>query len=263
MKPKHLMYDPLQTYAVAAKAFLETAEAAQTDMINTLERMAETGSHVDWVTVRMPYLSFGALADETMMRQAFHRMADANLRGWEIAATMLRGLPSWASLPARMPGTVLTDWFDQVRRANERMMPQAFGAWPMAAPFAQAARATTPTRTPAPEPAQPKAEARPAPKPAATPKKAEAAPIPRPVPDGPPLLDAPRGQADDLTEIKGIGKKLAELLNTLGIYHFDQIAKWTKAEMEWIDDKIQFKGRVAREKWVQQAKALAKAAKAK
>ena len=40
---------------------------------------------------------------------------------------------------------------------------------------------------------------------------------------------APReGGADDLKKIKGVGPKLEELLHGLGIYHFDQIAAWTR-----------------------------------
>ena len=72
-------------------------------------------------------------------------------------------------------------------------------------------------------------------------------------------LDAARdGQPDDLTRIKGVGPKLAELCNSLGFYHFDQIAAWTEAEVAWVDQNLEgFKGRVTRDEWVSQAKALA------
>lgn len=79
---------------------------------------------------------------------------------------------------------------------------------------------------------------------------------------GPSLLDGPDGTPDDLTAIKGIGPKLSGRLNDLGIYHFSQIADWRAADAEWIDDKLAFKGRVAREKWIQQARKLAKASAA-
>src|SRR5690606_22403522 len=43
-------------------------------------------------------------------------------------------------------------------------------------------------------------------------------------PDG---LDAPReGAADDLKLIRGVGPKLEQLLNSLGFWHFDQVAAW-------------------------------------
>ena len=38
-------------------------------------------------------------------------------------------------------------------------------------------------------------------------------------------LDGPRdGAAGGLMRISGVGPKLEELLNSLGVYHFDQIA---------------------------------------
>jgi predicted flap endonuclease-1-like 5' DNA nuclease len=71
-------------------------------------------------------------------------------------------------------------------------------------------------------------------------------------------LDTPRdGQADELHLISGIGPKLEELLHGLGIYHFDQIANWTQAEIDWVDDYLQFSGRIERDNWIEQAKALA------
>lgn len=79
----------------------------------------------------------------------------------------------------------------------------------------------------------------------------------------PAALAAPRaGGADDLTRIKGIGPKLAELCNAMGFYHFDQIAGWTAAEIAWVDANLEgFKGRVTRDGWVEQARALVAARK--
>ena len=72
-------------------------------------------------------------------------------------------------------------------------------------------------------------------------------------------LDAARnGQADDLKRIKGVGPKLEQLLNSLGFFHFDQIAAWTASEIAWVDENLKgFKGRVSRDNWVDQAKTLA------
>jgi NADH-quinone oxidoreductase subunit E len=48
------------------------------------------------------------------------------------------------------------------------------------------------------------------------------------------------------------------MLNNMGVWHFDQIAAWTKAELKWVDDRLEgFKGRAARDEWVKQAKKLA------
>lgn len=65
------------------------------------------------------------------------------------------------------------------------------------------------------------------------------------------------GGADDLTAIKGIGPKLAAACHAQGIFHYDQIAAWTAQEAAWMDDNLEgFKGRVTRDAWVDQAKAL-------
>lgn len=66
------------------------------------------------------------------------------------------------------------------------------------------------------------------------------------------------GKPDDLKWIAGVGPKLEETLNGLGVFHFDQIAKWTKSEIDWVDDYLKFSGRIERDNWIDQAKALAK-----
>ena len=74
----------------------------------------------------------------------------------------------------------------------------------------------------------------------------------------PGALEQPRnGQADDLKKIKGVGPKLETLLNTLGVFHFDQIMAWGPDDIAWMDENLNgFKGRVSRDDWVDQAKAL-------
>jgi len=75
---------------------------------------------------------------------------------------------------------------------------------------------------------------------------------------GPQLLTEPRGgKKDNLSRIKGIGVKIEESLNEIGIYHFDQIAAWTTKNITWADSTLGFPGRAARENWVEQAKLLA------
>ena len=72
------------------------------------------------------------------------------------------------------------------------------------------------------------------------------------------LAQARESGADDLKQIKGVGPKLEALLNSMGIYHFDQIAAWAPEQVAWMDDNLQgFKGRVSRDKWVEQAITLA------
>ncbi|MCX8567435.1 MULTISPECIES: ATP-binding cassette domain-containing protein [Hyphomicrobiales] len=82
------------------------------------------------------------------------------------------------------------------------------------------------------------------------------------------VLAAPRGGvADRLVSIKGIGPVNEQKLNEHGIFHLDQIASWTKADVAAAEAYLAFEGRIGREDWVGQAKTLvrdaAKAAKAK
>jgi predicted flap endonuclease-1-like 5' DNA nuclease len=75
------------------------------------------------------------------------------------------------------------------------------------------------------------------------------------------LSTAREGGADDLKRIKGIGPKLEKLCNTMGFFHFDQIAAWTPDEMAWVNANLEgFKGRATRDKWIEQAKLLASGA---
>lgn len=78
--------------------------------------------------------------------------------------------------------------------------------------------------------------------------------------DGKPatLTAARESGADDLKLLKGVGPALEKTLNELGFYHFDQVAAWRKAEVEWVDSRLKFKGRIVRDEWIKQAKTLAK-----
>lgn len=76
----------------------------------------------------------------------------------------------------------------------------------------------------------------------------------------PAVLAAPRdGRADNLKQIKGIGPKIEASLHAMGIFHLDQIAGWNKANIDWVDSHLAFKGRIRRERWVEQALDLGKA----
>jgi predicted flap endonuclease-1-like 5' DNA nuclease len=117
---------------------------------------------------------------------------------------------------------------------------------PVAEAIAQpAAFISTPVPAAAPKAAKPAAA-----KPAAKPKAAK--------PAGPERLTAPRkGRADDLKEIEGIGPAMEKLVNSLGFYHFDQIASWSDADIAVVDAEMKsFKGRIARDRWVAQAKII-------
>jgi len=72
-------------------------------------------------------------------------------------------------------------------------------------------------------------------------------------------LEAPATEAtgaDKLTDINGIGPVIAGKLEAMGITTFKQIAELTPEDVERIDGELNFKGRIDREEWISQAKAL-------
>lgn len=71
-------------------------------------------------------------------------------------------------------------------------------------------------------------------------------------------LKKPDGEADDLKEISGVGPVLEEKLNKFGIYHYRQITELSKSDIAEIDEALDFKGRIERDDWLKQAKALMK-----
>ena len=73
-----------------------------------------------------------------------------------------------------------------------------------------------------------------------------------------PLFERPAGAADDLKLISGVGPVIEGKLNALGITRYDQIAKFKKADIARVDEVLNFRGRIERDDWLAQAKALAK-----
>jgi NADH-quinone oxidoreductase subunit E len=63
---------------------------------------------------------------------------------------------------------------------------------------------------------------------------------------------------DDLKAISGIGPKLVKVLNARGIWTYGQIAALSGAEIALLDEQLGFAGRIGRDDWVGQAKALLK-----
>jgi len=88
-----------------------------------------------------------------------------------------------------------------------------------------------------------KAKAAPA-KAKAAPAKAKAAP-------------AAAAGADDLKQLSGVGPALEKKLHAAGVTSFAQIAAWTDADVAATDEQLSLKGRIEREGWIAQAKALA------
>lgn len=70
------------------------------------------------------------------------------------------------------------------------------------------------------------------------------------------LLAEPKGAADNLQLISGVGPKLERALNGAGIFHYWQIANVTDGQAAALDDRLDIRGRMLRDNWVEQARNL-------
>jgi predicted flap endonuclease-1-like 5' DNA nuclease len=64
------------------------------------------------------------------------------------------------------------------------------------------------------------------------------------------------GQFDDLKRIRGVGVLIEKKLNSLGVASYERIANWTRADIDRVNEILDFKGRIERENWVEQARIL-------
>ena len=72
-------------------------------------------------------------------------------------------------------------------------------------------------------------------------------------------LPGASGPPDDLLKLKGVGPKLAGILNERGITRFDQIAKLSRGQIEALDASLgAFRGRFDRDRIQEQADYLAR-----
>src|SRR5262245_34387437 len=65
------------------------------------------------------------------------------------------------------------------------------------------------------------------------------------------------GPPQDLKRIRGIGVLIEKRLNAMQIATYEQIANWTAQDIERVSRVLDFKGRIERENWVEQARILA------
>lgn len=175
-------------------------------------------------------------------------------------------------------GCLLRRWFG----ADSAALPAAVAATAATAavapaiaakvmsPEPEAAPAQTPAlaaAVPASEPAKAEPAAAPAavlpsspakPKPTAKPKaaKPKASTATKATPAKPTVAAAP-AKLDDLKLIVGIGPVNERKLNAIGVNRFAHIAAWSPKDEAEIGQKLEFPGRIEREEWVRQAKALA------
>lgn len=85
-----------------------------------------------------------------------------------------------------------------------------------------------------------------------------------PLPDGAPLAamlaqttgPAPAGDAGDLKRVKGIGPTIERRLKELGVASLSDLAALSPAEIDRINARLDFPGRIQRERWIEQAREL-------
>ncbi|QZP07456.1 hypothetical protein [Caenibius sp. WL] len=170
---------------------------------------------------------------------------------WVLVIALLIGVAvAWAifgrATKTRVETTISPDVLDEgaaPARRNQALID--------APPATQAAKPHTPSAAPVQT-----TEPQPAPPPPVPP-----VPAPETAPAQPaaPQAAASTGAGDDLTRIKGLGPKLSQLLQSLGITRFDQIAAWSDSDIDRIDAQLgKFQGRIRRDNWVEQAGYLAK-----
>lgn len=145
---------------------------------------------------------------------------------------------------------------DQVRHLERKLNSET--AAPSAAPRDESGAAIAPSERTA-ESVQ--AATPPAPRPAVYEQQAAEAHEPAALPKSDIALFGDRassdGKTDNLKLIRGIGPRLEKILNSMGIYRFDQIANWTPDDLAVVDRRLgDFSGRAVRDKWIEQSRHL-------
>jgi predicted flap endonuclease-1-like 5' DNA nuclease len=170
------------------------------------------------------------------------------------AAPVKATAPAKAAPKATAPKAKVTAVKSVAVKARAKAVPvKAPKAKPVAAPAAlkatpKAAAKPAATKSVAAKPVMAK--------PAATkPVAAKAVAKPKPKAAAKPKIIIP----DNLELLKGVGPKLNDLLKSMGVTSFEQVANWKPSDIREIDSKLgNFAGRIGRDNWVDQAKLLIK-----
>jgi predicted flap endonuclease-1-like 5' DNA nuclease len=62
--------------------------------------------------------------------------------------------------------------------------------------------------------------------------------------------------SDDLKRIRGIGVLIEKRLKMMGYTRYAEIAEWSQADIDRVNEQLDFGGRIERENWIQQARIL-------
>jgi large subunit ribosomal protein L19 len=66
----------------------------------------------------------------------------------------------------------------------------------------------------------------------------------------------PKGEPDDLTQIKGVSAELAARLGGIGVIKFEQIANFSDDDIANVDEALALEGRIEKDDWIGQAQRL-------
>ncbi|TGX52684.1 hypothetical protein E5A73_13640 [Sphingomonas gei] len=193
-----------------------------------------------------------------------------NDTAWQTGGTLYDGAPVWLTLSFVLIGLGILSalfvlaWGTRLskRRHHARRELEARGAVSQPDAPTPVLPVTAPPVSPSPPPIAdaPAPATAPEPKPLADEPIAAAAPL-----DASPATLAASDPApalsgaDDLTRMKGVGPKLADRLNALGVTRFAQLAALTPAEADALDAQLgTFQGRIHRDRWIEQAGFLAR-----
>jgi NADH-quinone oxidoreductase subunit E len=72
---------------------------------------------------------------------------------------------------------------------------------------------------------------------------------------GPIYRKAP-AEVDDLARLQGVGEVICRRLHEVGIYTYRQVVKWRAAQVRAISEELKLGGRIRRDGWQKQARAL-------
>lgn len=200
-------------------------------------------------------------SDVADSHDAFARLADASVKLFaEQAAAMAAVTAFGISVAGQMTGLML----DAITPAEGKGAGESSDREPVAAARSDANVVHLRTKTE-------HGEGKPAVKTNARPRATKAAPGKAAAPDKvakvapkvhaaktePKVASASARVSDDLKRISGIGPRLEKVLNARSISTYEQVAGLSKAALKKIDDDLGLEGRVIRDDWVGQARALA------
>ena len=66
----------------------------------------------------------------------------------------------------------------------------------------------------------------------------------------------PTGTPDDLKRVRGVGVLIEKKLISMGVTSYQQIANWSASDIYRVSQVLDFRGRIERENWVEQARIL-------